>query len=61
MNRAEFYDIMVNTLKYEKRTYAYAYECLDKANSYILNYGYNKVKAVKTSLMSEGLYSPQDL
>lgn len=61
MNQTEFYDIMINTLKYDKRTYAYTQECLDKANDYVINYGYNKDKAVKTSLMSEGLYCPQDL
>lgn len=61
MTQKEFYDIMIDELRYNKGTYAYASNCLEKANNFIADYGYDKTKAVKTSLMSEGLYCPQDL
>ncbi len=60
MDSSKFYQTMVD-LGYNKETYAYAAGCVDKANLYINKYGYSNKKAVKTSLMSEGLYCPNDL
>lgn len=57
---SKFFQTMVD-LGYNKETYTYTAGCVDRANLYINFFGYSREKAVKASLMSEGLYCPNDL